>query len=112
MIIITPEAAKQIRKSAEITNSQNMHLRIGVRREDDGTYTYGMGFDEMGNDDVLLASEGINIIVANASKDFLMGATIDFVEIGADEHRFIFVNPNDPTHTSASTQGNNEPKSG
>ena len=102
MITITPEAAAQIRQSAEVSSSQGMHLRIAVRREDDGTFVYGMGFDEMGDDDALLASEGINVVVSNTSKDFLIGATLDFVEISPGDHQFIFINPNDPTHVAAS----------
>lgn len=98
MIKITPEAARQIRHSAELTDSQNLHLRIAVRREDDGSFVYGMGFDEMHDDDALLASEGINVIVSNAAKDFLIGATLDFVEINPGESQFIFINPNDPAH--------------
>lgn len=109
MITITPEAAKQILHSAEATNSKSMHLRIAVRHEEDGTFVYGMGFDEMGEDDVLLASEGVNVLVSNASKDFLMGATLDFVEISPGEHQFIFINPNDPAHAAA-TEGQNKPK--
>ncbi len=110
MITITPEAAKQILQSAEATNSRGMHLRIAVRREEDGTYVYGMGFDEMGEDDALLASEGVNILVNNTSKDFLMGATIDFVEISPGERHFIFINPNDPAHAVTSTGGEAKPK--
>ncbi|MBI3547279.1 MAG: iron-sulfur cluster assembly accessory protein [Gammaproteobacteria bacterium] len=101
MITITPEAAVQIRQSALETNSQNMHLRIAVRREDDGSFVYGMGFDEIGEDDSYLASEGIDICVANAAKDFLMGATLDYVEINPGESQFIFINPNDPAHAAA-----------
>lgn len=109
MITITPEAAKQILHSAEASNSQNMHLRIAVRREEDGTFVYGMGFDEMGEDDALLAFEGVNILVSNTSKDFLVGATLDFVEISPGEHQFIFINPNDPAHAAA-TEGKSTPK--
>lgn len=98
MIKVTPEAAKQIRHSAELNNSQHMHLRIAVRREEDGSFVYGMGFDEMHDDDALIASEGVNIIASNAAKDFLIGATLDFVEINPGEHQFIFINPNDPAH--------------
>ena len=98
MIKITPEAAQQIRKSAELTNSQDMHLRIAVRREEDGSFVYGMGFDEMHDDDTLIASEGVNVIVSNAAKDFLIGATLDFVEINPGDSQFIFINPNDPAH--------------
>jgi len=110
MITITPEAAKQILQSAETTDSRGMHLRIAVRREEDGTFVYGMGFDEMGEGDALLASEGVNVLVSNASKDFLMGATLDFVEISPGEHNFILINPNDPAHAAASTEGKSKLK--
>lgn len=105
MITITPEAASQIRQSAEVSNSQGMHLRIAVRREPDGTFVYGMGFDEMGDDDALLASAGVNVVVSNATKDFLIGATLDYVEISPGEHQFIFINPNDPAHAATSKFG-------
>jgi iron-sulfur cluster assembly protein len=107
MITITPEAATQIRLSAEASNSQGMYLRIAARREDDGTYIYAMGFDEMGADDALLAAAGLNILVTNALKDFFLGATLDFVEISPGEHQFIFSNPNDPAHAAASASGDN-----
>lgn len=110
MIKITPGAAKQILQSAEATDSQGMHLRIAVRREEDGTFVYGMGFDEMGEDDTLLASEGINILVGNTSKDFLIGATLDFVEFSPGQHHFIFINPNDPAHAAAPTEDENKSK--
>ncbi len=112
MITITPAAAAQIRHSAESTQSQNMHLRIAVRREDDGSFVYGMGFDEMGENDVLLASEGINIVVADTTKDFLLGATLDFVEISPGEHQFIFINPNDPAHAGKSKPEDGAPQGG
>jgi iron-sulfur cluster assembly protein len=110
MITITPEAAAQIRQSAEVSHSQGMHLRIAVRREPDGTFVYGMGFDEMGDDDALLASEGINVVVSNAAKDFLIGATLDFVEIGPGERQFIFINPNDPAHAATAKPGDGAPE--
>jgi iron-sulfur cluster assembly protein len=69
-----------------------------------------MGFDEMGDDDALLASEGINVVVSNTSKDFLIGATLDFVEIGPGEHQFIFINPNDPAHAVESKPEGGAPK--
>jgi iron-sulfur cluster assembly protein len=102
MITITPAAAAQIHQSAEATDSHNMHLRVAVRREDDGTFVYGMGFDESGNDDVLIASGGINVLVSNVDKDFLLGATLDFVELNPGEFQFIFINPNDPAHAAMS----------
>ena len=98
MITITPEAAAQVRQSAEAGNAQNMSLRIAARREQDGTFVYGMGFDDAGTDDTSFVSEGISMLVANSMKDLLDGATLDFVEISPGDHRFIFINPNDPAH--------------
>lgn len=106
MIKITPEAAAQVRRSAEQSNAQNMSLRIAVRRDTDGAFVYGMGFDDEGADDTRFTSEGISVLVANASKDLITGATLDFVEINPGEHQFIFINPNDPAHSAAGGKDN------
>lgn len=98
MITITPRAAEQIRKSAAETQSQQLSLRIAVRREEDGSFDYGLGFDERKDGDTEMVSEGIGIVVSETSKDFLIGAVVDYVELNEDEHRFIVLNPNDPAH--------------
>jgi iron-sulfur cluster assembly protein len=103
MINITPEAAKQVHRSAEQNKTENLYLRVVVRREDDGTFIYGMGFDEPGEDDTHFVSEGIDILISSANKDLLQGATLDFVEISPGERQFIFINPNDPAHSSSLT---------
>ncbi|BAV33573.1 adhesin [Sulfuricaulis limicola] len=105
MIKITPEAAAQVRRSAETSSAQTMPLRIAARREADGSFVYGMGFDDEGADDTRFMSEGIDVLVSNSSKDLLKGATLDFVEISPGEHQFIFINPNDPAHTSTPPPG-------
>ncbi len=105
MIKITPEAAKQVRRSAEQNKTENMYLRVAVRCDDDGSFVYGMGFDEQGEDDTHFVSEGIDVLVSNANKNLLEGATIDFVEISPGEHQFIFINPNDPAHNSSPPSG-------
>lgn len=103
MIKITPEAAAQVRRSAEHSNAQDMALRIAVRRDEDGSFVYGMGFDDEGTDDTRFTSEGISVLISNATKDLITGATLDFVEINPGEHQFIFINPNDPAHATPST---------
>lgn len=100
MIKITPEAAAQVRRSAEHNKLQNMALRIAVRREADGSFVYGMGFDDEGTDDTRFSSEGIDVLVSNNMKELIDGATLDFVEINPGEHQFIFINPNDPEHNA------------
>lgn len=99
MIKITPAAAEQIRRAQAQGNAANLALRIAVKLEDDGSFAYGMGFDEAKDKDIKLHSEGIDILVSEASKDILIGATLDYVELNPNEHRFIFINPNDPAHT-------------
>lgn len=101
MIKITPEAAAQVRQSAEQNKARDMSLRIAVRREDDGTFVYGMGFDDEGADDAHFESEGISVLISNSSKDLITGATLDFVEINPGERQFIFINPNDPAHAAS-----------
>lgn len=105
MIKITPAAAEQIRRSQETSSLESLGLRIAVTLEDDGTFVYGMGFDEKRDTDTELFSEGVRILVSDASRDVLMGATLDYVEINPNEHRFIFSNPNDPSHSAAKRPG-------
>lgn len=109
MIKITPEAAAQVRKSAETSNAQNMALRIAVRREPDGSFVYGMGFDDAGTDDARFTSEGIDVLISNNMKDLINGATLDFVEINPGERQFIFINPNDPAHDAPGGKDGSRP---
>jgi len=98
MLIITPQAAEQIRKSAQQGDSQDMQLRIAARLDDKGVIEYGMGFDAKAEDDTEVTSEGITLLISPGSVELLTGATLDFVELNPGEPRFIFINPNDPSH--------------
>jgi len=105
MIKITPAAAEQIRRSADQSDSQGMPLRIAARVEEDGSIAYGMGFDTAKDDDVLVRAEGIDIVVAEPFKELMLGASLDYVEISPGEFRFIFQNPNDPSHRDKGASG-------
>jgi len=98
MIRITQAAAAQVRAAAEQSNSKNLPLRIAVTLDDDGSFQYGLGFDEKKDSDALLQSEGIDIVIASNCSEALMGAVLDYVELNPGEYRFIFTNPNDPAH--------------
>ena len=52
----------------------------------------------MGNQDQIYTSAGIDVLISDSCKDLLRGATLDYVELEAGQHQFIFVNPNDPRH--------------
>ena len=97
MITVTPQAAKQIRITAEQSDAKELALRLAAKKKDDGSFDYGMGFDEMTDDDVDIKSEGISIVFAPEYGPMLKGMTIDFVEIEDGQYHFIFLNPNDPS---------------
>jgi len=98
MITVTPQAAEQILKSAQQAGLEEACLRLAARLDEKGTIEYGMGFDDKADDDVQVAAGGVSVLVSPGSVDLLMGATLDYVEINAGERRYIFINPNDPSH--------------
>jgi iron-sulfur cluster assembly protein len=98
MITVTPEAAGQIRESARQSGIESPRLRIAARLNERREIEYGMGFDDKAEDDLEIASEGVVLLVAPSSSELLDGARLDYVEINPGERRFIFLNPNDPSH--------------
>ena len=98
MITITPAAAAQIKLSAEQGKAEGMSLRIAASRSSDNSIHYGMGFDDSKEDDVVVTTEDIDIIISNDSAPLLKDTTIDFVELEPEKYQFIFLNPNDPNY--------------
>jgi len=101
MITITPQAAAQIVTSAAESNAGGAGeacLRLAARLDDKGVIEYGMGFDDKAEGDTQFESAGVKILVSPGSVELLSGATLDYVEINPGEWRFIFINPNDPSH--------------
>ncbi len=93
MITVTPRAAEEILKSAD-----GAGLRLAARLDDKGVIEYGMGFDDTAEGDTKVAANGVTLLISPGSIELLTGATLDYVEINPGEWRFIFVNPNDPSH--------------
>lgn len=98
MITITPQAAEQIRKSAALSGIEELSLRLAARLDANGAIEYGMGFDRRAEGDSQFESNDITLIVSAGCVELLSGATLDYVEINPGESRFIFMNPNDPSH--------------
>lgn len=96
MFKVTKAAASQIRSSAHHGDSEELALRVAATRKTDGAIEYQMGFDEVGVEDVLLNSRGVDVVFADNQKALLNGTVLDYVEIEPGEFRFIFMNPNDP----------------
>ena len=98
MITVTPQAAEQILKSARQAGLEAACLRLAARLGDKGAIEYGMGFDDKADDDMQVVAGDITFLVSPGSVELLTGATLDYVEINPGELRFIFINPNDPSH--------------
>jgi iron-sulfur cluster assembly protein len=98
MITITQTAARQIRRSADSGNMEELALRIAASRNADGSIGYRMGFDEIAPNDVLVNARGVDVVLRDDDKQLLNGVTLDFVELEPGDFQFIFLNPNDPNY--------------
>jgi iron-sulfur cluster assembly protein len=105
MIAVTAQAAAQIAKSAAQAGSAGACLRLAARLDDKGVIEYGMGFDEAAEGDTQFESAGVRLLVSPGSVELLTGATLDYVELNPGDWRFIFINPNDPSHKAPKPGG-------
>ncbi len=101
LIIVTPDAARQIVTAAGSSDAGGLALRIAASREADGSLDYAMGFDNVRKGDIAFTAEGIDLLVAEEHRDLLAGTTLDFVEYEPGDFRFIFINPNDTASAPA-----------
>lgn len=99
MLKLTTQAAQQVLHSAEQNGMKGLALRIAAKKNADGTIQYLMGFDEIKEEDVLLTSKEVDIVIEEMHKELLSGTVIDFVELEPGDFRFIFMNPNDANYT-------------
>ena len=93
MITITDSAAAQIRVANNNPDVFDLILRVAAYQEDDGGVNYGMGFDTEREADEHLVINGIEVLIAASSTPYLQGVTLDFVEMGPGDLRFIFIPP-------------------
>ena len=105
MITVTAQAAEQIAKSAQQAGPGEVCLRLAARLDDKGVLEYGMGFDDPADGDTQVQANGVTILISPGSVELLSGATLDYVEMNPGEPRFIFINPNDPSHKPLTPAG-------
>lgn len=103
MITVTPSAASQIQYSAKESGIHEAVLRIAIKRLDDGSFHYAIGFDDaISETDLRFEAEGVQLVIAESSKVFAQGMTIDYVELDDGDKNFIFLNPNDSNYSPPS----------
>lgn len=92
LIAVTPVAGEQLRGIMQNETGAEVGLRVWVQAGGCGCaggVTYGMGLDDVGNDDSVFSSAGVRLIVDPGSASLLGGATIDFVDYGAQGRGFL-----------------------
>ncbi len=101
MFTLSAAAAEQIKESAKQNQSEGFALRIAAKKNVDGSFHYGVGFEETTKeDDLAFKSHDITIVIAPQSIQLLNGTEMDYVAMDNGEMQFIFKNPNDPSYTS------------
>lgn len=102
MISISSRAADMVREFATATpEAEGKNLRIFIRGVGCSGFAYGFAFDDRHEDDTVVTSSDITVIVDPQSAPHLEGAAIDFI----DDQRgrgFVVDNPNVPESSCGS----------
>ncbi len=92
-LTLTDNATKKLDALIKEENNPALKLRIFVSGGGCSGFQYGFSFDEkQENDDTLIESGGVSVLVDPASLNYLRGSEVDFVEdlTGA---QFVIRNP-------------------
>lgn len=91
---LTERAAKQVRKIKSDENLEDeLCLRVAVEGGGCSGLSYKLGFDYKSDDDEVLVSHGIEIVVDPKHMMYLKGISVDYPD-GLDARGFTFDNPN------------------
>ncbi len=93
-VILTERAARQILKIKEKEKlSEELYLRVAVEGGGCSGLSYKLGFDIRTEEDKIVQSKGLEIIIEPKHLMYLNGIEIDFPD-GLDARGFTFDNPN------------------
>ena len=93
MITLTARAADKVRSLQEEVADESKRLRVFVESGGCSGFQYGMSFDEKKDDDQVIESEGVSILMDEASLAYMDGSEIDFDD-GMQGKGFDIRNPN------------------
>lgn len=92
MITLTPRAASKVQELQEEAGEGKL-LRVFVESGGCSGFQYGMSFDEAKAEDRKIESEGVTVLMDDASLAYMDGSTIDFDD-GLQGKGFEIKNPN------------------
>ena len=91
---LTERAAKQVRKIKQNENlDDELYLRVAVEGGGCSGLSYKLGFDIRTDEDELVDTQGLEVIVKPDHMLYLDGVVIDYPD-GLDARGFTFENPN------------------
>lgn len=93
-LIVTDNAAKKVLQLITEENNPDLSLRVYIVGGGCSGFQYGFAFDAKRNDDdMVINKNNVRFVVDALSLQYLMGATIDYVENLQGAH-FVVNNPN------------------
>ena len=91
---LTERAARQVGKIRKDENlGEELYLRVAVEGGGCSGLSYKLGFDHKTDDDELIESQGVEMVIDFRHKLYLDGILIDYPD-GLDARGFTFDNPN------------------
>jgi len=63
MFKVSKAAAREIKRSLQSTDQDDLPLRVAAQRAGDGSVHYQMGFDEAGPGDTMISSSGVDVVI-------------------------------------------------
>ena len=93
MITLTDSAAERVRTFLA-TRGAGIGLRLGIKKTGCSGFAYVVNYaDEVGDGDVVFATDYLKVIVYQQSLELIDGTEVDYVREGLNE-AFRFRNPN------------------
>ena len=93
-LFLSDSAVSKVRELVEEEGNQDLKLRVFVTGGGCSGFQYGFSFDEAQDDeDAVIEREGISLLVDPMSYQYLVGATVDYLE-GLQGSQFVVQNPN------------------
>jgi iron-sulfur cluster insertion protein len=93
----TPAAAAKVSELIVEEGNPGLKLRLYVTGGGCSGFSYGFAFDDVAaEDDTLIVTEGVALVVDAMSLQYVLGAKVDF-EDGLEGSRFVIHNPNAQT---------------
>jgi iron-sulfur cluster assembly protein len=88
---VTPAAAAAILDAASRSGAEDSALRVAAKLGEDGVIRFGVGFDDERDQDQVVESYGVRVLIAPPSQPLLADVTLDFGELTPGELGFVFV---------------------